>query len=171
VSSGEKRLHSLAADLEGAKVRAAGSLHPASPPGRPRVLSAALQARILSSHGGQGGGGARHGPAARCRRAKDVVSETSWAPQRLGISCGLAVLATHTRAAAITSPVVHISHMPRPAQARCAELAAERDALAAAAGVTPERCRAAKAQLFEAAKQCASGARLLPLRPLKACKG
>jgi len=61
--------------------------------------------------------------------------------------------------------------MPRPAQARCAELAAERDALAAAAGVTPERCRAAKAQLFEAAKQCASGALLLPPRPRKACKG
>lgn len=32
---------------------------------------------------------------------------------------------------------------------------AERDVLAAAAGVTPERCRAAKAQLFEAAKLCA----------------
>ncbi len=31
---------------------------------------------------------------------------------------------------------------------------AERDVLAAAAGVTPERCRAAKAQLFEAAKLC-----------------
>ena len=40
-------------------------------------------------------------------------------------------------------------------QARCAEVEAERDVLAAAAGVTPERCRAAKAQLFEAAKLCA----------------
>ena len=44
------------------------------------------------------------------------------------------------------------------AQARSAELEAERDALAAAAGVTPERCRAAKAQLYEAAKLCAPGA-------------
>ena len=40
-------------------------------------------------------------------------------------------------------------------QARCAEAEAERDALAETAGVTPEHCRAAKAQLFAAAKLCA----------------
>ncbi|KAK9842257.1 hypothetical protein WJX81_002922 [Elliptochloris bilobata] len=44
-------------------------------------------------------------------------------------------------------------------KARCAEAEADRDVLLEAAGVTPERCRAAKAQLFEAAKLAARQAR------------
>ncbi len=106
VSSGEKRLHSLTADLEAAKARAAGSRQPE--PARPAPR---LQWRPASTHPvlarGQGGGGARKGPAARRRSAKGVVCVTSWAPQRIVISCGLAVLTVHTRAAAITAPLVH----------------------------------------------------------------
>ena len=127
MSSSEKRLHSMATELEAIKVR-------------PWHCHTALEDRTC-----------RQADPAPCtghpkaQRSKCIMAPSNAA---LGIHSTL-----HAAWRCLSWPAGNPTVRN---QARCAEVEAERNALAETAGVTPEHCRAAKAQLFEAAKLCAS---------------